>query len=451
MRRTHIMFVCIYHAILFVGIFSYGTNSTNTIPIISLISFINLLSSFIYLGIPKHSRNIFTITIFVIISVTALTFAQIVPIFQINTINWLPVLEQNIVSTPTISVTPGDSMLALLKVGMPFSVFMASLIIFDDDERALHALNLVALVSGILSVLAILQFSLWPDTLISTKKMNYLTSLTGSFINRNTAGSFFGLGSLVIASIITFRILNRFRAEPIVNLYIMRNIKLPLFIYIFFLLSLLSALFLTQSRGAVITTFASISIFFVIIFAKNINEFNIFVRSYNSKLKVIASVLIFLTLIFFTLGSRVMLRAEIRDFEKENRFCIIPGILQASSDNWPFGAGIASFREVFPAYRNPDCGIRGVWDKAHNVYIQGILSFGLGFVLLFSISAFVLFNVYIHGMRTRKRLHFAGALGFATLTLALFHSAVDFSIQIPGFAIFFAAVCAPLVTLCTRR
>ncbi len=453
MYRNYITLAFVYNSVFAIGVLLYGTNSQNTIPLISLISFVILLISFVYFGIPNQSRIAFILTITVMVLVTALTFAQLVPTqtFQFTSMSWLLVQEQNIASTPRITVTPGDSMLALLKFGMPFSVFMASLIIFNDDERALHALNFTALISGILSLLAILQFNFWPETLLLAKKTHYISSLTGSFINRNTAGSFFGLGSLVIASLITYYIQLLFAVKSSYDLKSKNYIIIKIYLFIFLISSSISALLLTQSRGAFIATFISFFIFFVTISIKNFRYISI--PSYRSAIALLTltSVFIIIAFIFFTLASRVMLRAEVENLDSENRFCIIPGISQASSENWPLGAGIASFREIFPAYRNPDCGIRGVWDKAHNFYMEGILSLGLGFVLVMLISVSALFILFFRGVKTRKRFHFAGALGVASLTLVLTHAVVDFSIQIPGFAIFFAAVCAPLVTLCSRR
>jgi len=43
------------------------------------------------------------------------------------------------------------------------------------------------------------------------------------------------------------------------------------------------------------------------------------------------------------------------------------------------------------------------------------------------------------------------AMGIAILVLALLHSALDFSLQLPGLALFFAAALAPLASISLAR
>jgi hypothetical protein len=87
---------------------------------------------------------------------------------------------------------------------------------------------------------------------------------------------------------------------------------------------------------------------------------------------------------------------------------------------------------------------------AHNVYLEGLTAFGLAFVPLLFVFFAALIIIFRKGVRTRLRYRFAGQLGLAALLLVTLHSLVDFSVQIPGFAISFAIVLAPLATLCLR-
>ncbi len=36
---------------------------------------------------------------------------------------------------------------------------------------------------------------------------------------------------------------------------------------------------------------------------------------------------------------------------------------------------------MFPAYRDPACGISGTWERAHNFYLEALINLGLPFIL----------------------------------------------------------------------
>lgn len=95
--------------------------------------------------------------------------------------------------TATISLTPADDRLGLLSAALPFGAFIAGLVIFDTNERAAKALRWFAIGGGWLALWSIMQFLFFPEMLGFIQKRFYLDSLTGLFVNRNTAATFFGL------------------------------------------------------------------------------------------------------------------------------------------------------------------------------------------------------------------------------------------------------------------
>ncbi|TGP79516.1 O-antigen ligase domain-containing protein, partial [bacterium M00.F.Ca.ET.221.01.1.1] len=56
--------------------------------------------------------------------------------------------------------------------------------------------------------------------------------------------------------------------------------------------------------------------------------------------------------------------------------------------------------------------------------------------------------IFIRGARRRKTYRYASHLGLAGLLLVALHSSLDFSLQVPGFAMAYAVFLAPIVTLC---
>ncbi len=63
---------------------------------------------------------------------------------------------------------------------------------------------------------------------------------------------------------------------------------------------------------------------------------------------------------------------------------------------------------------------------------------------------FLLFAV-LRGIRLRKSMRWLPMAGLGVLLTVILHSIVDFSIQIPGFAVWFAAVMAGVVRVSFER
>ena len=87
----------------------------------------------------------------------------------------------------------------------------------------------------------------------------------------------------------------------------------------------------------------------------------------------------------------------------------------------------------------------GVWDRAHSTPLELASDLGLPLAGLIVVAWLIVLGVLIRGVRIRRRdlIVPVGALAVAVLGLA--HSVIDFSLQIPGYAIIvFALVGAGL-------
>ncbi|MBV1776613.1 O-antigen ligase family protein [Burkholderiaceae bacterium DAT-1] len=106
----------------------------------------------------------------------------------------------------------------------------------------------------------------------------------------------------------------------------------------------------------------------------------------------------------------------------------------ALSDYPVTGSGGGTFFTVFPRYS--PAGLSGYWDHAHNDYLELLGEYGVVGISMFAVLAISSAGMAIRVMRRRYRSVVRGVgLGVLMAILAyIFHSLVDFNLQIPATA-----------------
>jgi O-antigen ligase len=381
--------------------------------------------------------------------ITAWTVVQILPFPQGLFANnaWTYLAAQGIESPESISVTPGDSLYALLPISLAFMTFLAALLLFRSDRQAETALKVVAIGGTALALFAIIQFKIFPDTLMFSAKLDYLTSLTAPFVNRNTAATFYGLVLIALVVCLTLEISRTHAPRPRGN-----QPFDPRWIFGAMTIVVVLALALTTSRGgigAAVIAVGGLSAIPLLWLQKNTGARPV-MRRVDTRRK--PRILVALGAIGFVLAAvllfgRTLLRANIVGGD-DGRFCVYPGVVNAIEDNWTVGVGPGAFQHVFPAYLDPQCGMTSVWIRAHNGYLDMALAYGVPFtVAVLALALGIVLNAFGTGLKFRKSRKPVSWGGFALLILVLIHSSVDFSMQIPGFAMSFMFLLAIMMTV----
>jgi O-antigen ligase len=117
------------------------------------------------------------------------------------------------------------------------------------------------------------------------------------------------------------------------------------------------------------------------------------------------------------------------------RLSLYRSTLRMIADRPWFGTGLGTFASAFPAYRSDDISTYFVYDRAHSTLLELAAEAGLPLASIVVISWMIAFGVLTHGVRTRRRDRIIPAAALSVGLLAALHSLVDFSLQIPGFAI----------------
>jgi hypothetical protein len=132
---------------------------------------------------------------------------------------------------------------------------------------------------------------------------------------------------------------------------------------------------------------------------------------------------------------------EVQGLVDQTRLCVYQSIwLAIEQGRWWLGTGLGTFPDVFPAYRQPACGLYGYWEMAHSVFLEGVLTSGVLFLLCTVLAYYMLVRAFAHGVVHRRRYRHVPLACMGILLMLTLHSLVDFSLQIPGFALLAAAV-----------
>ena len=348
----------------------------------------------------------------------------------------------------TISVNPAGTLASIPLIVHPFLIFMGALVLHQTNEAAVGFFRQVSFIGAGLAVFGLAQHFLFPGKLLLGEKLHYLDSVTGTFVNRNSAATLFGVAAILLAAIL-IRQFNEMRTQhsleegaPEIR---QKQWRLLLAYLGLFALVLLAA-FLTKSRGGLISTFPPL------MFLAGWFGYSLLPEGASRGMRVglaIAAVAA-VALLVSVLGAHSLFRL-VQGGAEDDRWCIYQSAITAIRDNPWLGTGFGTFEQVFPVYRNPECGISGLWDRAHNSFLEGYLGMGFPFAIVLLFILGYLVTVFLTGYRTRRRYRIVPLAGLATLLLVLLHSAVDFSMQIPGVSAYVAAALAASIAISLAR
>lgn len=337
----------------------------------------------------------------------------------------------------SVSVSPATSLAAIPALAAPFLAFATSLWLLRSDGEALRMLRFLAWSGGLIAAFGLVQFGFFPDNLLLSEKRAYLDSVTTVFVNRNSAATYLGITIVLLSALLAIEMrgmrLRTFAAMMIAGRRGAMRYRSAFEVALVAICAF--ALILTKSRAGIASTVLALTTFAALATAGGGDEaplgrFRRLVRP----AAIVLGVLTVLGLIVLVFGEQTILRAKSRGLD-DARFCSYPGIWAAARDAWPFGTGAGTFEFVYPAYRDPDCGIYGVWDRAHQFYLEGAMTVGAAMPILCVVAYWTLLKLLLGGLRRRRRYRAVPAAGIAIVVLVTAHDMVDFSLQIPGIAL----------------
>lgn len=333
---------------------------------------------------------------------------------------------------PSVSITRNQPW---FELGRPLVCMLAvacGFLVGTDEARARQLMKVIGWSGAAYAAYGILAHLLDPTHILGLEKKAYLGSVTGTFINRNTAAAFFGSCAVVWSLLLWERLRLEMRRGPfdwraLVNrpsLAMPKSIVLELAM----LLLCLAAMFMTGSRGGVGLSLVALCVAFVAFFRRNL--------PHRTGLLIGAAASAAVALLLLSLmGGRVNMRFDTGGIADQDRLEAYRATLRMIADHPWFGTGQGTFAYAFPAYRSPDVSIWGVWDMAHNTLLEIAADMGLPIATLVAATWLVIFAVLIRGAIVRRRARIVPVAALSVALLAVLHSLIDFTLQIPGYAI----------------
>lgn len=321
------------------------------------------------------------------------------------------------------------------ELGRPLICVLAiacGLLIGVDERRARQLMKVIAWSGAVYATYGIISYLIDPTHLLWFEKEAYTESVTGTFINRNTAGAYFGS----CATIWLLLLFERMRLEMPPGPLHWRDVPRRIFsspsrqvvIASAMAFLCLAALFMSQSRAAIVLSMLALVVAFTLFFRRHL-------PGLAGVSVAIAGTVGVMVLLIQLMGAGVNARFDAQGLADEGRFETYKSTLRMIADRPWLGTGEGTFAYAYPAYRSDSVSMRGVWDRAHNTLLEIAAEMGVPIAALVAVAWLIVFLVLVRGATVRRGGRVLPVAALAVGLLAVLHSFVDFSLQIPGYSI----------------
>ncbi len=338
---------------------------------------------------------------------------------------------------PSVSIARNQPFLSL---GAPLANMLAiicSFIVCVDRDRARQLFMVVAWSGAAYAIYGIVTYLVDPTHILWREKIAYRDVLTSTFINRNTAAVYFGSCAVLWLLLFSRRLRRELPAGPIywrsLPRRVLSGMPRPIVLSFAMLLLCLAAMLMTNSRAGIVLSLMALVIAFAAFFHRDLPR-----RGGIALTLMIGGLVAILFLQF--LGGNVSGRFEMQGLSDEGRLDVYRSTLRMIADHPWFGTGLGTFVWSFPAYRSANISMWGIWDRAHSTPLELASDLGVPLASLITVAWLIVLGVLVRGVLIRRRdlAIPVGALSVATLSIV--HSCIDFSLQIPGYAIIIFAI-----------
>ncbi len=334
------------------------------------------------------------------------------------------------ISSPTISLAPGSTVLMLIQVAGYAMLFFLVAQVAVNPHRGRHMLRVLFWVTVAYAVYGLVSLTQLDDTLLGLEKWAYPGSATGTFVNRNSFATFLAFGAVMGAAIAIEL------AAPEADRPAAARAWLGEFVLVSVgVVFLVAALLATQSRMGV----AAAGVGALVVVVGGLGRTRATAGRWLAAAAIAAALVGGLVYLF---GLGLLERLGSVESSADVRFQLYQQVVQMiAAEPW-LGHGGGSFAAVFPLFHRLPVSPDLVWDMAHSTYLALWAELGVvaGSLPLLIVAALVLRMLPGLAGEPRRRTPILAAIGM--VVVAAIHSTVDFGLEIQANAQLLLAVLA---------
>jgi O-antigen ligase len=379
------------------------------------------------------------------IAVSAILFAVVLIWIGFQTVTWAPALLVNPVwdmasealGAPldrSISVDRDLTLLALVRLITAASVFWLALQLCRDGVRARLFVTVIAAIGCAYAGygLIALKAGHLPGLEIPSNRR-----VSSTFFNRNHFATYAGLILIAVVALIQQLYQRALGGLPrgwriqLATLIDISGGRGAVLLTTGFLVAV--ALLLTGSRGGIIAAVLALVLLEVLMHGG---------ADRWGRRSVVATLLALIlgAATLYVFGGFLVASLEERGVSDVGRLSVFGLTLRSILDAPLSGFGYGTFVDVFPMYRDRSLSVFGIWDHAHNTYLEVFQGLGLIFGSLLIASIALLALRCFRGSAQRQSHVMAPRIAASAACLVGINSLVDFSLEIQAVTLTFAAM-----------
>lgn len=328
------------------------------------------------------------------------------------------------VGTPAgaVSINPSATWTTMAQVVPAILLSVVAMRLAVNPVRARFLLNIVVVATVSVAAYGLVAEYSGIEQVFLIDTVAYEGFLTGTFVNRNTAATFFAVGLACTAAMIVVpaeeSAVVKTQARWILWDTVAALTSRPWYIAAFLILAV--AIFNTGSRVGVV---AGVTALLAVAILSAIDG-----RKTGRTYRVVVSLSLASVLVVFVLFSNVIIDRFKADLWSDGRLEVYQDTVDMIAARPILGHGAGTFADAFPTFhqRTPSSG---VWNRAHNTYLQMAAELGLP---VFAVVIACLVGTLVYLIVRLGRRSAASPVAIAAVAAALaaaVHSVFDFSVQ----------------------
>ncbi|WP_199091295.1 O-antigen ligase family protein [Bosea sp. ASV33] len=307
-------------------------------------------------------------------------------------------------------------------------VLIRATILSTRRDGALKLFATVAVAGAAYAIYGVIAHLTAPELLLWRPKTAYLDAVTGPFVNRNTAATYWGSCAVICFAMAVDGMGGKgWRARRGLEVSVRAALAWS------GLAVCLLALAMTGSRAGAALTLAALMIVAAMLWARESQGMRWSFRRVGLAAASLSAVVL-------VLGGATLARVRTYGIYDEQRAIAYGDSLAMIVAHPWLGIGVGAFADVFPRFRSADLGSSGIWDRVHSTPLEIAVEAGLPVTTLIVATCMFLVHQLLRGCFQRRRDRFFPVAALGCMWLGVAHSCIDFSLQIPGYAVVFAAI-----------